>query len=36
MFKNGEYDHKTIKNAENEIKAKIKDLYIDTYGMIAV
>jgi len=35
MFKNGEYDHKTIKNAENEIKAKIKDLYIDTYGMIA-
>jgi hypothetical protein len=35
MFKNGEYDHKTIKNAENEIKAKIKDLYIVTYGMIA-
>ncbi len=34
MFKNGEYDQKTIKNAENEIKSKIKDLYIETYGPI--
>lgn len=36
MFENGEYDHKTIKNAENEIKAKIKDLYYLTYGSLVV
>lgn len=30
----GSYDFKIIYNAEKEIKLKIKDLYVDTYGPI--